>query len=63
MAALSDKQTEHNLGQHMKKFHENAFPEPISCQYCTEIKQLRNRYQSPSSASTAQRSSSSETGT
>jgi hypothetical protein len=37
-------QSEHNLAQHMKKFHENAFSEPITCQYCTEIKQLRNRW-------------------
>jgi len=42
------KKSEHNLGQHIKKFHENAFPEPIVCHLCTEIKQLRNRkYHTP----------------
>ena len=42
------KKSEHNLSQHIKKFHENAFPEPIVCNLCTEIKQLRNRkYHTP----------------
>jgi len=42
------KKSEHNLGQHIKKFHENAFAEPIVCHLCTEIKQLRNRkYHTP----------------
>jgi len=42
------KKSEHNLGQHIKKFHENAFSEPIVCHLCTEIKQLRNRkYHTP----------------
>ena len=42
------KKSEHNLSQHIKKFHENAFPEPIVCSMCTEIKQLRNRkYHTP----------------
>jgi len=42
------KKSEHNLGQHIKKFHENAFPEPRVCHLCTDIKQLRNRkYHTP----------------
>lgn len=42
------KKSEHNLAQHMKKFHENAFAEPIACDRCTDIKQLRNRkYHTP----------------
>ena len=42
------KNSEHNLAQHIKKFHENAFPEPIVCNLCTETKQLRNRkYHTP----------------
>ena len=42
------KKSEHNLSQHIKKFHENAYPEPIVCGLCTEIKQLRNRkYHTP----------------
>ena len=42
------KKSEHNLSQHIKKFHDNAFPEPIVCNLCTEIKQLRNRkYHTP----------------
>ena len=42
------KKSEHNLGQHIKKFHENAFAEPIVCHLCIEIKQLRNRkYHTP----------------
>ena len=39
-----NKKSEHNLNQHYKKFHENAFPEPISCQKCVDIKQLRLIY-------------------
>ena len=42
------KNSEYNLSQHIKKFHENAFPEPIVCHLCTETKQLRNRkYHTP----------------
>ncbi|XP_023346927.1 zinc finger protein 141 isoform X3 [Eurytemora carolleeae] len=42
------KKSEHNLTQHMKKFHEGAFPEPISCPQCSDIKQFRNRkYHTP----------------
>jgi len=43
-----NKKSEHNLMQHYKKFHENPFPEPISCKLCVNIKQLRNRkYHTP----------------
>ena len=42
------KNSEYNLSQHIKKFHENAFPEPVVCHLCTETKQLRNRkYHTP----------------
>jgi len=43
-----NKKSEHNLAQHIKKFHENPYPEPITCPRCTDIKQLRNRkYHTP----------------
>jgi len=43
-----NKKSEHNLSQHMKKFHENPYPEPITCPHCTNTKQLRNRkYHTP----------------
>ena len=42
------KHSEHNLAQHVRKFHEDAFPEPIVCQLCADTKQLRNRkYHTP----------------
>ena len=42
------KKSDHNLQQHIKKFHENAYPEPIACQLCSEVKQLRSRkYHTP----------------
>ena len=38
------------LQQHIRKFHENAFQEPIACQLCCNgVKQLRSRkYHTPS---------------
>jgi len=43
-----NKRSDHNLQQHIKKFHENAFAEPMTCSLCSEVKQLRNRkYHTP----------------
>jgi len=43
------KNSDHNLQQHIRKFHENAFPEPLACQLCANgVKQLRSRkYHTP----------------
>lgn len=42
------KNSDHNLAQHIKKFHENAFPEPVVCSLCSDLRQLRNRkYHTP----------------
>ena len=42
------KKSDHNLQQHIKKFHENAYPEPIACLLCSKVKQLRSRkYHTP----------------
>ena len=43
------KNSDHNLQQHIRKFHENAFPEPLACQLCCNgVKQLRSRkYHTP----------------
>ena len=42
------KKSDHNLQQHIKKFHENAFPNPIACHLCSGHKQLRSRkYHTP----------------
>jgi len=42
------KNSEYNLSQHIKKFHENAYPEPIVCSLCSGMRQLRNRkYHTP----------------
>ena len=37
------KNSETNLAQHIKKFHENAYQEPIVCNLCSGTRQLRNR--------------------
>ena len=37
------KNSDHNLAQHIKKFHENSYPEPVVCHLCQDTKQLRNR--------------------
>jgi KRAB domain-containing zinc finger protein len=42
------KKSDHNLQQHIRKFHENAFGEPMACPLCSEVKQLRSRkYHTP----------------